>query len=69
MTDLELADEAAGQLCHAYGLLGMPAFMIRCTADGNTCVIAQQLPPETVAKMLHAAADASLAQAPQVTRN
>lgn len=66
MTDLELADEAAGQLCRAYGLLALPAFLIRCTAEGNTCVIGQQLPPEVVAKLLHSAADAYLAQAPKV---
>ena len=69
MTDLERADEVSGNICRAYALLGSVSLIIRTDSTGNVRVIAQQLPPAAVAEMLRAAADAYLAQAPDVTNN
>jgi hypothetical protein len=69
MTDDEQCDEAAATLCRAYFMLESCALLVRTTPDGNVRVIAPQLPKKAVAKMLHTAADAYLAQAPDVTSN
>lgn len=69
MTELEQADEIAGTICKMYAKLGSAAFVIRTTASGDVRLVSQYLPPATVAAMLHSAADAYLAQAPDVTSN
>lgn len=67
MTELEQADEVAGTICKMYAALGSAAFVIRTTPSGDVRLVSQYLPPASVAKMLHSAADAYLAQAPDVS--
>jgi len=67
MKPQERCDEAAASLARAYAQLGMPAFVLYVAPDGNVRTIGPQLNPETVARMLHTAADAYLAQASQPT--
>ena len=64
MTDLEQADEAARKLCHAYALLGFPAFVLRGASDNQTAIIGPKLQPQSVAVMLAQAAVAYVAQVP-----
>jgi hypothetical protein len=69
MTHEDQCDEAAATLCRTYGLLNTVALLIRTTPDGNVRLIAPVLPKQAMAQMLRDAADAYLAQAPDVTRN
>lgn len=58
MTNEDRADEGAANVCRDYLELGLAAFVIRTTEEGNVRVIGPQLQPETVAQMLRAAAKA-----------
>lgn len=62
MTPLDYCDEQAGNLTRAYQSLGLPAFVLCVRKDGNVTAIGPVLKPEVVARMLHTAADAYLAQ-------
>jgi hypothetical protein len=69
VTKLDRIDEQAASLSRDYAKHGSAAFQIRTTESGDIRVIGMSLPAESVAKMLHAAADAYLAQAPSLTRH
>lgn len=70
MSGLSQADEIAIGLAELYQHEGVIGIVIRSIPGAERVrVIGMQLPPEAVAKMLHSAADAYLAQAPELVRN
>lgn len=69
MTTLEACDEAAANVARAYLAMGRPAFVLYVTESGDVRTIGPDLAPETVARMLRAAADAYLANTRKHTVN
>lgn len=67
MTPLDQCDEAAATVIRAYKALGLPAFVLCIREDGLVSTICPSLELELVARMLHTAADAYLAQAHKPT--
>ena len=64
---IEQCDEAAANVARAYMTLGRPAFVLYVTESGDVRTIGPDLNPETVARMLRAAADAYMTRASQRT--